>query len=233
MTLPSTEDRSGTTKGAESVVLIVNSDESTRAWIEATVISAGLRAISFNTAAELLSCAKPGTPACAVLDVILPDASGLELQGALARAGISTMFLTRERCISSCVRAVKAGAVDFLTVPCDSTALVQALRYAIREAHSSWTQRVVVGELRSRYEQLTTREREIFGLVSTGLTNKHIARRLNISEITVQIHRSRVMKKMAARTFASLVRMADALQPPLPESWAHGIERLALREAWS
>ena len=205
----------------EPVVLIVNSDESARTWIEATVISAGLTALSFGTAAELLSSFKADTAACAILDVILPDASGLELQENLTQAGASIMFLTRERCISSCVRAVKAGAVDFLTMPCEAVELVRALRYAVRQALSSWTRRVRFGELRSKYEGLTAREREVFALVSTGLLNKQVAQRLGISEITVQIHRSRVMKKMAARSFASLVRMADALQPLRPECGAH------------
>lgn len=199
---------------SQPVVFIVNGDESTRTWIEATVVSAGLRALSFNTAAELLARFTPGAVACAILDVVLPDASGFELQDDLARAGVSIMFLTRERCISSCVRAVKAGAVDFLTVPCEATQLVQALRYAVREALCSRTQRVQFGELRSKYEQLTPREREVFALVASGLLNKQIAQRLDISEITVQIHRSRVMRKMSADSFASLVRMADALRTP-------------------
>jgi len=198
--------------GSAPVVFIVNSDESTRTWIEATVVSAGLRALSFDTAAGLLSTFKPDAAACAILDVVLPDASGLELQDNLARAGVSVMFITRECCISSCVRAVKAGAVDFLTMPCDPTQLVGALRFAVRQALSLWTQRVQDGELRSKYGQLTLREREVFALVSSGLPNKQIARRLDISEITVQIHRGRVMRKMCARTLASLVRMADALR---------------------
>lgn len=220
MILSSIADRSAM-QNDTPIVFIVNSDASTRAWIEATVVSVGLRATSCTTATELLTCVKPGTAACAILDVVLPDTSGLELQAALARVGVSTIFVTGERCISSCVRAVKAGAVDFLTVPCDSTELVQALRCGVREALASWAQRVRVGELRSRYEQLTAREREIFEIVSTGLTNKQIARRLDISQITVQIHRGRVMKKMAAQTFASLVRMADALQPLAFQSRAH------------
>lgn len=123
------------------------------------------------------------------------------------------MFLTRERCISSCVRALKAGAVDFLTVPCDAHQLVRALRYAVKEAISSQHWRVQIDELCSRYALLTAREREVFDLVASGLLNKQVAQRLNIAEITVQIHRSRVMRKMSARSLASLVRMADALQP--------------------
>lgn len=206
-------ERAGTGTAAEPVIFIVNGDAPTRAWIEAIVVSAGLHAISVNTAAELLSRFTPGTAACAILDVTLPDANGLELQNELARAGASIMFLTRESCISSCVRAVKAGAVDFLTVPCDATQLVRVLRRAVREAHSSRARSVQSGELRSKYRQLTAREREVFALVASGLLNKQIAQRLSISEVTVQIHRGRVMRKMSARSLASLVRMADALAP--------------------
>ena len=194
-------------------VFIVNSDASTRAWIESTVTSAGLRAISLSRASELIARLTPGAVACAILDVTLEDASCFELQNELAREGVATMFLTRERCISSCVRAVKAGAVDFLIVPCDAKHLVSALRYAVQEARSSLHRRVQSRELCSRYELLTAREREVFELVTDGLTNKQVAHRLEIAEITVQIHRSRVMRKMSARSLASLVRMADALQP--------------------
>jgi FixJ family two-component response regulator len=213
MTVTPFAERASTGATSEAIIFIVNSDEPTRAWIEATVISAGLRAISVNTAAELLSRFTPGTAACVILDVTLPDASGFELQDELARAGASIMFLTRECCISSCVRAVKAGAVDFLTVPCDPTQLVRVLRHAVREAHSSMARCVQLGELRSMYRRLTAREREVFALVASGLLNKQIAQRLSISEVTVQIHRGRVMRKMSARSLASLVRMADALAP--------------------
>ena len=196
------------------VVFILNSDHATRRWIEAIVISAGLRALSLETGAELLSHVRSDTAACAILDLNLPDGSGIELQDDLARAGISTMFLTHEQCISSCVRAVKAGAVDFLTIPCNADLLLRALHDAVRESLSSRRQRVQIDELRSRYRLLTRREREIFALVSTGLRNKQIAYDLKISEITVQIHRGQVMRKMAARSFAALVRMADALHQP-------------------
>jgi len=196
---------------AAPIVVIVNSDASARAWIEAMVHSAGLHVLSFTTATEFLASFKPCSAACAILDVVLPDANGFELQHALARAGLSVMFITRAYCVSSCVRAVKAGAVDFLPMPCEATRLIEALRYAVRQAHSLWAQRVEQDGLHSRYTQLTPREREVFALVSGGLLNKQIAHRLNISEITVQIHRGRVMKKMDAASLASLVRMADAL----------------------
>lgn len=198
--------------GAEPVVFIVNNDESTRAWIEAIVSSVGLHAIGFSTASELSSRVEPGSVACAILDVDLPAASCFEHQDELAGAGVSILFLTRQGSISSCVRAVKAGAVDFLTVPCDANRLVRALRHAVHEALSLQNRRAQFGALRSRYALLTAREREVFELVASGLLNKQIAQRLNIAEITVQIHRSRVMRKMSAGSLASLVRMADALQ---------------------
>ena len=195
----------------QPVVLIVNSDDPTRAWIEAVVLSTGLRAISVSAASELASRLEPEAPACAILDVGSPEASGLDLQEALARAGVSILFLTRNYSISACARAFKAGAVDFMTLPCDPAQFVRALQNAIREALSLWTQHARSNELRSKYERLTAREREVFALVSRGLLNKQIAERLNISEITVQIHRGRVMRKMSARSIVSLVRMADAL----------------------
>jgi len=199
----------------EPAVFIVNSDESSRTWIEAMVVAAGLDAISFATAAELSSHLNFNTATCVILDVVLRDANGLELQDKLARAGAAVMFLTREHCILSCVKALKAGAVDFLTMPCDAKQLVCALRHAVSEALATWTHRAQADELRSRYEQLTSREREIFSLVASGLRNKQIAQELDIREITVQIHRGRVMKKMRARSLASLVRMADAVQAEL------------------
>jgi FixJ family two-component response regulator len=199
-------------EGLEPTVFIVNSDESTRDWIESTVTSAGLCAISLSTASGLTGRLTPGAVACAILDIALPDASCFELQSELAREGVSIMFLTREHCLSSCVRAVKAGAVDFLTVPCDASRLVSSLRFAVEEARSSLHRRVRIHELHSRYELLTARERQVFELVTDGLANKQVAQRLDIAEITVQIHRSRVMRKMTARSLASLVRMADALQ---------------------
>ena len=205
-------DLISTNRTTQPLVLIVNSDISVATWIEATLISAGLRAHSFSSAAELLSCFTPEQAACVILDVALPDASGFELQQELAGTGATILFLTHERSISSCVRAFKAGAVDFLTTPCDAADLVQALRYAMRDALSAQMRRIHFGELRTKYQRLTAREREIFVLVASGLLNKQIAYRLQISEITVQIHRSRVMKKMAAPSFASLVRMAAALE---------------------
>jgi FixJ family two-component response regulator len=212
MSLSLSAEQRDSCEGLEPIVLIVNGDESTRAWIERTVRSAGLRGISLSKSSELATRLTPGAVACAILDVTLQGKSCFELQKELAQQGVAIMFLTRERCISSCVKALKAGAIDFLTVPCDANDLIRAVQYAIHEARSSLTRRVQIRELCAKYELLSAREREVFELVTDGLLNKQIGQRLQIAEITVQIHRSRVMRKMSAPTFASLVRMADALQ---------------------
>ena len=212
MSLTLCADQRDSCEEPEPIVFVVNGDESTRAWIERTVRSAGLNAVSLSGSSELIAHLVPGTVACAILDVTLQGENCFDLQKELAQEGVAIMFLTRERCISSCVRALKAGAIDFLTMPCDASELISAVRYAVQEAQSSVSRRVRIRELCSRYELLSAREREVFELVTEGLLNKQVGQRLQIAEITVQIHRGRVMRKMSAPTFASLVRMADALQ---------------------
>jgi len=214
------------TSADEPLVFILNGDRCTRNWVEATVTSAGLRALSFDTREELLPHIRVGTVACAVLDVSLPDGSGFELQSDLAQVCVSTVFLTRERCIASCVRAVRAGAVDVLTMPCSAVALIRALRDGLRQSSISGVQKAHIDGLRAKYTRLTGRERQVFALVARGLRNKQIAYELNISQITVQIHRGNVMKKMAARSFASLVRMADVLQPGEVAAWRTSLGEL-------
>ena len=211
MTASLATTRSKARPSAEPMVLILNSDRATRRWIEAIVISTGLRAASFESEMELLARVPSDTATCAILDLVSPGASAFELQQRLAGAGAAVVFVTSEHCISSCVKALKAGAVDYLTMPCSTTELVQALRTAVRQALSSLARRHHLNELRYRYQLLTPREQEVFALVSSGMLNKQIAQLLAISDITVQIHRGRVMKKMRAASFAALVRMADAL----------------------
>jgi len=217
---------------SEPSVFIINSDRATRLWVDAIVTSAGLRTLSFATCKESLPYIEPNLFACAILDVSLPDGNGFDLQTHLARAGIPTLFLTRERCFSACVKAMKAGAVDYLVLPCNSLRLIQVLRVALREALTARSRRAQIDQVRSRYELLTARERQVFSLVSSGLRNKQVAHRLNISLVTVQIHRGQVTKKMAARSIAALVRMADILQ--VNEGSADVLERspqLSLRRA--
>ena len=197
---------------SEPMVLIVNGDHAARDWIEATVTAIGLRAMTFESGRDLLSGFPVDRAACAILDLTLADADGLDLQEKLARAGAAVVFVTRERNLASCVRAIKAGAVDFLSMPCDACELVRVLRDALREALTRWRQHEELRQLRSRFDGMTQRERQVFALVSTGMSNKQIAADLDISEITVQIHRGRAFRKMGARSLAALVRMADRLQ---------------------
>ena len=208
----STVTRCASPRSDAPVVLIVNNDRDAQSWIEATVSTAGLCAITCDSATDLLSRFSTSSPACVILDIALPDANGLDIQDKLTRAGAGIVFLTREPCIASCVRAIQAGAVDFLTLPCDAAKLWRALRSALQKAMFSRTQIQLLDALRSRFERLTQRERQVFALVSSGMLNKQVADHLVITEFTVQVHRGRVMKKMSARSFAELVRMADALK---------------------
>ncbi|MEJ0087252.1 MAG: LuxR C-terminal-related transcriptional regulator [Pseudomonadota bacterium] len=193
-------------------MLIANSDRFARAWIETTVNTAGLCAIACDSARELLARVASVDPMCVILDVSLPDANGLDIQDRLTRAGAAIVFLTHERCIPTCVRAIQAGAIDFLTLPCEAARLVHALRNALQKALFTRAQIKLRDELRNRFERLTQRERQVFALVSSGMLNKQIADRLSITEFTVQAHRGRVVRKMRARSIADLVRMADAVK---------------------
>lgn len=193
------------------MVLILNRDQAARTWIEATVSSAGLPAFSFESASDLTSQFTPSVASRAILDLSLSDASDFELQAQLSRAGATVMFLTQERCVASSVRALKAGAVNFLTLPCEAADLIRALGNAVRHALTCWSHRQRLIDLQARYQQLTPREREVLSLVVSGMRNKQITHQLDIKHITVQIHRSHVMRKMRAGSLASLVRMADLL----------------------
>jgi FixJ family two-component response regulator len=192
-------------------ILIANPDIAARRWIESTVMTAGLYAITCESANDLLARLQYSHAMCAILDLTLPDASGLEVQATLADAGVSVLFLTQERCMPSCVRAIQAGAADFLVLPCDAANLLHSLRNALQTAKYTRAQREVLGELRTRAQTLTPREKEVFELVCSGMLNKQIADRLAITEFTVQVHRGRVMKKLRAKSVAQLVRMAAAL----------------------
>jgi FixJ family two-component response regulator len=197
----------------EALVLVFNSDPATGSWILGTACSAGFRTELMDSAESLLTTIAPDLAVCAVLESTLPDERVFELQHQLAQLGVSVVFLTRSPSVSACARALKGGAVDFLTVPCSPTNVERALRDACDEAVARRDRRMQLAGLRSRYAELTRRERDVFALVVSGLLNKQVAHRLGISSITVQIHRGRVMRKMAARSFASLVRMADVLIP--------------------
>jgi FixJ family two-component response regulator len=171
----------------------------------------GLHVLEFQTGGAYLAQHPPGPSACLILDVALEDMSGFELQQRLGGASAPVIFVTRHAEIAASVRAIKAGALDYLTLPFTPELLVRAVCAAIDLDTSTRAQRERAKELRERYQRLTPRERQVLPLVASGLLNKQVASTLGISEVTVEIHRGRIMQKMGAGSFADLVRMADRL----------------------
>jgi FixJ family two-component response regulator len=174
-----------------------------------------LQVVAFGSAAEYLAYPKPDVPTCLVLDVELPDANGLDLQSQTGHPHPEIVFITGHGDIPKSVRAIKAGAVDFLTKPLNESDLIRAIRAAITQDRIARRDRTELAELRRRLSCLTPREREVLPLVVSGLLNKQAAAELGISEITIQIHRGKIMKKMEAASLADLVRMAGRLEIPL------------------
>lgn len=194
-------------------VIVVDDDLAIRESLEGLMRSVGLRVELFGSAQEFLSAKQPNGPACLVLDVRLPGRSGLEFQNELAGANIPLpiIFITGHGDIPMSVRAMKAGAVEFLTKPFRDQDLLDAIQHALeRDRNRLETERSMSG-LRERYASLTPREREVMALVVTGRLNKQIAADVGASEVTVKVHRSHVMQKMHADSLANLVRMADRL----------------------
>lgn len=198
---------------SQSVVFVVDDDESLREALKSLLRSVGLRVETYGSGADFLKSKLPDAAACLVLDVRLPGVSGLDFQSELAKADIHIpiIFITGHGDIPMTVRAMKAGAVEFLTKPFRDQDLLDAVQIALERDRARRTQDKTVREVRDHFEALTPREQEVIGFVTAGLMNKQIAAELGVSEITVKVHRGNVMKKMGARSLADLVRMADTL----------------------
>jgi FixJ family two-component response regulator len=203
----------------DHVVFIVDDDERMREALCELLESLGLRAVAFSCAGDYVAYRKPDLPACLVLDLELPDISGLELQQQISEENHPPIvFITGHGDIPSSVRAIKGGAIDFLTKPFRENELIEAIHAAIAEDRQARDERAELATLRRRLRDLTPREREVLPLVVSGLLNKQAAAELGISEITLQIHRSKVMHKMAAASLADLVRFAEKLRIPVTHS---------------
>ena len=194
-------------------VVIVDDEAAVRESLDSLLRSVGLRTLLFASPAELLQASLPDSPGCLVLDVRLPGISGLDFQDQLAKNGIERpiVFMTGHGDIPMSVRAMKAGAVDFLSKPFRDQDMLDAVSTAIERDTARRSQAASLDGVRSKYDTLTAREREVLALVVSGLMNKQVAGELGLSEITVKIHRGNVMRKMGVRSLADLVRSAEAL----------------------
>jgi len=197
----------------ESVVFVIDDDASVREALEDLLRSIGLRTELFGSAQDFLESKRPDAPGCIVLDVRLPGPSGLEFQRTLIESGIRLpiIFISGHGDIPMSVRAIKSGAVEFLTKPVHEQALLDAIQAGIERDRIRREEEGVVAELRDRFESLTPRERQVLTLVVTGRRNKQIAAQAKLSEMTVKVHRSQIMRKMRAKSLIDLVRMADKL----------------------
>ena len=200
---------------AKPIVFVVDDDVSVRESLELLIQTEGWEPALFASAQEFLASPRAVAPSCLILDVNLPDLNGLELQKRVAADRIETpiIFITGYGDVPMTVKAMKAGAVEFLTKPFGDDVLLSAIRNAIDRSEAALGSEAETRDLRDRYAALTHRERQVMGFVVTGMLNKQVGSELGISEITVKAHRGQVMRKMKANSFADLVRMADGLQP--------------------
>ena len=203
-------------KPGEPVVFVVDDDVSVREALKNLLRSVGLKVVTFSSADEFLSSEPPSAPSCLILDVRLPGLSGLDLQRQLVETNhaIPIVFITGHGDIPMSVRAIKAGAVEFLTKPFRDQDLLDAVRQALERDLGNRAREAETTELRKRYASLTSREREVLGLVLRGYINKQMAAEIGISEPTIKMHRSRLMDKMRADSLADLIRMAQTLGMP-------------------
>jgi RNA polymerase sigma factor (sigma-70 family) len=201
------------TAGEQPVVFVIDDDGMVRDAVKDLLRSVGLKVESFGSAQDFLQSKRSDAPGCIVLDVRLPGASGLEFQRTLVQSGIPlpVIFISGHGDISMSVRAIKSGAIEFLTKPLREQELLDAVQVGIERDRARRRQANLVDELQERLNSLTSREREVLALVVTGRPNKQIAHQLELSEMTVKVHRSQASRKMRAKSLIDLVRMADRL----------------------
>lgn len=204
-------------KEAGPIVFVIDDDRLIREGLQSLIRSVGLRVETFGSAHDFLSAKRPDAPACLILDVRLPDVSGLDLQRKLSEANIEIpiIFITGHGDIPMSVRAMKEGAQEFLTKPVRGQDLLDAVQKAVTRDRSARKERADMAEIRGRFESLTPREKEVLDLVVAGLLNKQIADELGASELTIKTHRAHVMQKTQAESLAHLVRMAEKLKSSL------------------
>lgn len=199
---------------SSSTVYVVDDDASVREALSSLLRSVGLHVETFACARDFLQRLANDAPGCLVLDIRMPDIDGLDLQRELARRGddIPIIFITAHGDIPMTVQAMKAGAVEFLPKPFGDQQLLDAINGALERSRATWLQRSETAELRRRYASLTPREQEVLELILQGKMNKQVAAELGLSEITIKVHRRRIMDKMAAQSLPELVRMAERIR---------------------
>jgi FixJ family two-component response regulator len=208
--MPSTQKQ---TEDAEPMVFVIDDDEGVRQALRRLFQSVDLKVEAFASAVDFLKQKIPSAPSCLVLDVRLPGISGLDFQSELTRANIDIpiIFITGHGDIPMSVRAMRAGAVEFLPKPFRDQDLLDAVRVGLDRDRARRASEIAISNLRKRYESLTNREQQIIALVASGYLNKQIAAEIGVTEVTVKVHRGNMMKKMGAKSLAELVRMVDAL----------------------